>query len=233
VTRLWVGRLGLISDRDNYGICFSPWARPCRHWGPPTIQWVGGFPSQGEKRPRRESDHSPQSSAEVKNAWSYTSTPQCVFMAWCLVKHRDNFTFSPFPLLIKYIPYFGGNSKPNFVIFSEKRAHHKIQLYVIEKCRIKVYSEQYDGYLTTCKVQQVLTPRSVISFVTVVLYFQQWNTLYSSYGRYMHSKLEQVITTFHAPLDMLMNSSTEHTQLYLSRLRRKTVVSTCIKTTFL
>jgi hypothetical protein len=31
-------------------------------------------------------------SAEVKNAWSYTSTPQYAFMVWCLVKHRDNFT---------------------------------------------------------------------------------------------------------------------------------------------
>jgi len=29
-----------------------------------------------------------------KNAWSYTSTPQYVFMAWFLVKHRDNFTFT-------------------------------------------------------------------------------------------------------------------------------------------
>jgi hypothetical protein len=29
----------------------------------------------GEKRPEREADHSPPSSAEVKNAWSYTSTP--------------------------------------------------------------------------------------------------------------------------------------------------------------
>jgi hypothetical protein len=29
-----------------------------------------------------------------KNAWSYTSTPQYAFMAWCLVKHRDNFTLS-------------------------------------------------------------------------------------------------------------------------------------------
>jgi hypothetical protein len=29
-----------------------------------------------------------------KNAWSYTSTPQYAFMAWCLVKHRDNFTFT-------------------------------------------------------------------------------------------------------------------------------------------
>jgi hypothetical protein len=47
------------------------------------------------KRPGGEVDHSPPSSAEVKNAWSYTSTPQYVFMAWCLVKHRDNFTFYP------------------------------------------------------------------------------------------------------------------------------------------
>jgi hypothetical protein len=28
-----------------------------------------------ERRPVRESDYSPQSCAEVKNAWSYTSTP--------------------------------------------------------------------------------------------------------------------------------------------------------------
>jgi hypothetical protein len=27
------------------------------------------------KRPRREADYSPPSSAKVKNAWSYTSTP--------------------------------------------------------------------------------------------------------------------------------------------------------------
>jgi hypothetical protein len=29
----------------------------------------------------------------LKNAWSYTSTPQYVFMAWYLVKHRENFPF--------------------------------------------------------------------------------------------------------------------------------------------
>jgi len=38
--------------------------------------------------PGNEADHSPPSSAEVKNAWSYTSTPPYVFMAWCLVKYR-------------------------------------------------------------------------------------------------------------------------------------------------
>jgi hypothetical protein len=46
----------------------------------------------GIKRPGREADHSP-SSAEVENVWSYTPTPQYVLMAWCLVKHKDNFTF--------------------------------------------------------------------------------------------------------------------------------------------
>jgi hypothetical protein len=49
--------------------------------------------SVGIKRPGREADYSPPSSAEVKNEWSYTSTPQYVFVAWCLVKHTDNFTF--------------------------------------------------------------------------------------------------------------------------------------------
>jgi len=42
--------------------------------------------SLGVKRPRREADHSPPSNAEVKNAWSYISTPQYVFLAWCLIK---------------------------------------------------------------------------------------------------------------------------------------------------
>jgi hypothetical protein len=60
----------------------------------PPIQWIPGTLSLGVKRQGREADHSLPSSAEVKNAWSYTFTPQYVFMAWCLVKHRDNFTFT-------------------------------------------------------------------------------------------------------------------------------------------
>jgi hypothetical protein len=47
----------------------------------PPIQWVPGAFSLGVKRQRREADHSPPSSAEVKNAWIYTSTPQYIFMA--------------------------------------------------------------------------------------------------------------------------------------------------------
>jgi hypothetical protein len=40
------------------------------------------------KRPSREADHLPPSSAKVKNVWGYTSTPQYVFMAWCLIKQE-------------------------------------------------------------------------------------------------------------------------------------------------
>jgi hypothetical protein len=58
------------------------------------IQWVPEDLSLGIKRPGREADHSPPSNAEVKNAWIYTSAPQYVFVAWCLVKHRDDFTFT-------------------------------------------------------------------------------------------------------------------------------------------
>jgi hypothetical protein len=41
----------------------------------PPIQWVQGALSLGVKRPGREADHSPPSSAGVNNTWSYTSTP--------------------------------------------------------------------------------------------------------------------------------------------------------------
>jgi hypothetical protein len=52
--------------------------------------------------PGREPDQSPQSSVEVDNAWSCTSTPQYASMEWCSVKkkRRDNFTFTFIILLL-------------------------------------------------------------------------------------------------------------------------------------
>jgi hypothetical protein len=41
----------------------------------PLIQWVPGALSLGVKQPGREADHSLPSSVDVKNACSYTSTP--------------------------------------------------------------------------------------------------------------------------------------------------------------
>jgi hypothetical protein len=42
------------------------------------------------QRPEREADDSLSSNAEVKNAWSYTSTLSRVIMAWYLVEQRYN-----------------------------------------------------------------------------------------------------------------------------------------------
>jgi len=50
----------------------------------------GSFPRI--KQPVCEADHSHPSSAEVKDAWSYTFTSPYIFMVWYLVKHRDSFT---------------------------------------------------------------------------------------------------------------------------------------------
>jgi predicted glycosyltransferase involved in capsule biosynthesis len=41
----------------------------------------------------READHSPPSSAKFMNAWSYITTPQYAFMAWCSVKAQDKLYF--------------------------------------------------------------------------------------------------------------------------------------------
>jgi hypothetical protein len=52
--------------------------RPDRLWSP--LQWVLGALSPWIKRPRREADHSPPTSAEVRKTWVYTSTPPYVFI---------------------------------------------------------------------------------------------------------------------------------------------------------
>jgi hypothetical protein len=43
--------------------------------------WYRGLFPRSLKRPVREADHLPQSGAEIKNEWNYTSTPPYVFMA--------------------------------------------------------------------------------------------------------------------------------------------------------
>jgi hypothetical protein len=52
----------------------------------------GFFP--GGKWPGREADHSTLSSAEVKIEWSYTSSPQVTFLAWCSVKAETTSAFN-------------------------------------------------------------------------------------------------------------------------------------------
>jgi len=68
---------GLIPGRGNNAILFSAPPRPDRFWAPPQppIHWIPVALSPWIKHPEREADRPPPSSAEVKNAWSYTSIP--------------------------------------------------------------------------------------------------------------------------------------------------------------
>jgi hypothetical protein len=47
----------------------------------PPIQCLPRALSPGVKRPGREADHSPPTSAELKKIWIYTATPTYVFVA--------------------------------------------------------------------------------------------------------------------------------------------------------
>jgi len=59
---------------------------PCSGAHPASCSIGMGALSLGVKRQEREANHSPPCSADFKNAYSYTSTPLIVLMAWCLSK---------------------------------------------------------------------------------------------------------------------------------------------------
>jgi hypothetical protein len=56
-------------------------ARPALEPTQSSIQWVQGALYPGGKRPGREADHSPPTSAETKKVWIYISTSTYAFMA--------------------------------------------------------------------------------------------------------------------------------------------------------
>jgi hypothetical protein len=70
-----IGVLGFDSRRGLGIFLFTTAFRMALVPTQPPIQWVPGALSLEVKLPGREADHSPPSSAEVKNAWSYISTP--------------------------------------------------------------------------------------------------------------------------------------------------------------
>jgi hypothetical protein len=81
VTKLRVVRLRFDS-RQRQIFLLATTSRPALG----LTQWLLGSLSPEIKRLGRETDHLPSSSAGVKNARNYTSSPSYVFLAWCLVK---------------------------------------------------------------------------------------------------------------------------------------------------
>jgi hypothetical protein len=60
---------------DSWIFLFTTASRPALGSTQPPVQWIPGAVSLGVKQPGRKADHSPPSSAEVKNAWNYAYTP--------------------------------------------------------------------------------------------------------------------------------------------------------------
>jgi hypothetical protein len=67
--------VGVPSPGRVKNFLFSKSSRPALRSTQPPIQWVPGALSPGVKRPGREVDRSPPTSAEVKKMRIYTSTP--------------------------------------------------------------------------------------------------------------------------------------------------------------
>jgi hypothetical protein len=91
VTRLQAGRQRFDSRQGRIFLFATTSLGPTQ----PLTQWVPVL-SSGVQRLGREAKHSPPSSAEVKNAWSYTSTPSYVCVTWYLVMHQRQLYFTLF-----------------------------------------------------------------------------------------------------------------------------------------
>jgi hypothetical protein len=70
---------GSIPDRGKIFLFSTAFRPPLRPTQPP-IQWVPGANFTWIKRPRREADHSPPSSKEVKNGGAMPPLPPYVFL---------------------------------------------------------------------------------------------------------------------------------------------------------
>jgi hypothetical protein len=81
-----IGVLGFDSRRGLGIFLFTTTSRTALGPTQPPIQWVPGALSLGVKRLGREAEHSPHLEPRSKNEWSYISTLQYAFMAWCSAK---------------------------------------------------------------------------------------------------------------------------------------------------
>jgi hypothetical protein len=87
--------LGFDSRRGLGIFLFTTVSRTVLGLTQPPIQWVPGALSLGVKRPGGEADHSPPSSAKVKERVElYFHSPNTPSWRGAQLKHVDNFTFT-------------------------------------------------------------------------------------------------------------------------------------------
>jgi hypothetical protein len=83
-----IGILGFNSQQELGIFLFTTMSRMALGPTQSPIQCVLGALSVGVKRPGREADHSPPSSAKVKECVELYLHPQYAFMAWCSVNKK-------------------------------------------------------------------------------------------------------------------------------------------------
>jgi hypothetical protein len=114
-----IGVLGFDSRRGTGIFLFTASRTALGHTQPP-IQWVPRVLSRGVKRPGRETDHSPPTSAEVKE-WVelHLQSPSTPPWRSAQLKHRDNFTSAL--LSTQHNRYFTWSSNQIWVFFKKKK----------------------------------------------------------------------------------------------------------------
>jgi hypothetical protein len=92
----WGSRVRFLAGAGNFSLhhCIKNGSMPTQ----PPIQRVLGALSLAVKRPGCEADHSPPSTAKVKNAWSYTSTPPIHLHGVVLSKEQGHLYLLTFTL---------------------------------------------------------------------------------------------------------------------------------------
>jgi hypothetical protein len=98
-----IGVLGFDSRRGLGIFLFTTASRTALEPTQPPIQLVPGVLSLGVKRPGREADHSPPSSAEVEELVElYLHSPSTPSWRGAQLKHGDNFTFYLYFIELEY-----------------------------------------------------------------------------------------------------------------------------------
>jgi len=124
----------------------------------------------GLKRPGREANHSHPSNAEVKNAWSYTSTPKYSFMARCSVKLN---LYLLVQLLKFFFPLFQNSHTQN--LFKTWMLPQLVFLFVNESTEFSLPSWQSDTVL-----RRIFRPKREEDGLWRKLHDDEFHSLYSS-----------------------------------------------------
>jgi hypothetical protein len=85
-----------FNSQQGHRYLFATVSRPILGPTQPPVQGVLGALFLGVKLLGHEVYCSLPSSTKIKNVWCHTSTPPYIYMAWCIIKHKENFTFTLF-----------------------------------------------------------------------------------------------------------------------------------------